>query len=167
MGGEICVNTLKRDWNPAKWSIEHILNVIKCLLIIPFPESSLNDEAGKLFMEDYDEYYRMAKLWTSIHALKSLPKKADVENSPTKFEVKVQKETKMYEKPKFSFGSQREEDEEMKDGFSEPLQSLNRNIKIGNQINQNDVIMRDENEIETSFPSKPSTSSIFSSSAGV
>ena len=70
MEGEICVNTLKRDWDPKNWSIEHILKVVKCLLIVPFPESSLNDEAGKLFMENYDEYYRMAKLWTSIHASK-------------------------------------------------------------------------------------------------
>ena len=31
--------------------------MIKCLLIIPFPESALNDEAGRLFMEDYDEYF--------------------------------------------------------------------------------------------------------------
>ena len=22
--GDICVNTLKRDWNPAKWSLSHI-----------------------------------------------------------------------------------------------------------------------------------------------
>ena len=45
--GEICVNTLKKDWNPAKWSLFHIFDVIKCLLIVPFPESSLNEEAGK------------------------------------------------------------------------------------------------------------------------
>ena len=36
---------------------------------MPFPESSLNDEAGKLFMEDYEEYFWMAKLMTQIHAL--------------------------------------------------------------------------------------------------
>ncbi len=44
--------------------------MIRCLLIVPFPESSLNDEAGKLFMESYDEYFRRAKLMTSVHALK-------------------------------------------------------------------------------------------------
>lgn len=63
------MNTLKKDWNPAKWSIAAIFKTISCLLIVPFPESSLNDEAGKLFMEDYEEYFRMAKLMTSIHAL--------------------------------------------------------------------------------------------------
>jgi ubiquitin-conjugating enzyme E2 S len=45
--GEICVNTLKKDWNPAQWSLSHIFEVIKCLLIVPFPESSLNEEAGR------------------------------------------------------------------------------------------------------------------------
>jgi ubiquitin-protein ligase len=45
--GDICVNTLKKDWNPAKWSLLNILEVIKCLLIVPFPESSLNEEAGR------------------------------------------------------------------------------------------------------------------------
>ena len=65
--GDICVNTLKRDWK-ADTTLSHVLQVIRCLLIVPFPESSLNDEAGKLFMESYDEYARKAKLWTSIHA---------------------------------------------------------------------------------------------------
>jgi len=42
--------------------------VIRCLLIEPFPESALNEEAGKLLLEDYDEYFRRAKMYTSIHA---------------------------------------------------------------------------------------------------
>lgn len=46
--------------------------VIRCLLIVPFPESSLNDEAGKLFMESYSEYERRVKVWVSVHASKSL-----------------------------------------------------------------------------------------------
>uniref|UniRef100_A0A7S2W6M0 E2 ubiquitin-conjugating enzyme n=1 Tax=Rhizochromulina marina TaxID=1034831 RepID=A0A7S2W6M0_9STRA len=65
--GEICVNTLKRDWS-ADVSLSHVLQVIRCLLIVPFPESSLNDEAGKLFMESYEEYCRRAKLLTRLHA---------------------------------------------------------------------------------------------------
>jgi len=51
--GDICVNTLKRDWNPAAWSLSHIFQTIKCLLIVPFPESALNEEAGRQFMENY------------------------------------------------------------------------------------------------------------------
>jgi len=64
--GAICVNTLKRDWN-SDVSLGHVLNVIRCLMIVPFPESSLNDEAGKLFMESYDEYARRAKLMAKVH----------------------------------------------------------------------------------------------------
>ena len=40
----------------------------RCLLIEPFPESALNEEAGKLLLEDYEEYAKHAKLMTSIHA---------------------------------------------------------------------------------------------------
>jgi ubiquitin-conjugating enzyme E2 S len=74
--GEICVNTLKKDWNPTNWSLYNILEVVKCLLIVPFPESSLNEQAGKLIMENYEEYFKHAKLITSLYAtpkeLKSL-----------------------------------------------------------------------------------------------
>jgi len=66
--GDICVNTLKKDWKPEH-TLSHVLQVIRCLLIVPFPESSLNDDAGKLFMESYDEYARKARLMTSIHAV--------------------------------------------------------------------------------------------------
>ncbi|CAE7519097.1 unnamed protein product, partial [Symbiodinium sp. KB8] len=68
--GDICVNTLKRDWKP-EYGFSHVLQVIRCLLIVPFPESSLNEEAGKLFMESYDEYAKYARLMTSIHAKSS------------------------------------------------------------------------------------------------
>lgn len=64
--GAICVNTLKKDWTSAV-TISHVLSVIRCLLIVPFPESSLNDEAGKLFMESYEEYARRAKLMANVH----------------------------------------------------------------------------------------------------
>ena len=65
--GEICVNTLKRDWKETH-GIEHILLTIKCLLIVPNPKSALNEEAGRLLLEDYDGYFKKAKLWTSIYA---------------------------------------------------------------------------------------------------
>lgn len=64
--GAICVNTLKKDWTPDT-SFSHVLSVIRCLLIYPFPESSLNDEAGKLFMESYDEYSKRARLMADVH----------------------------------------------------------------------------------------------------
>ena len=34
--------------------------MVRCLLINPFPESALNEEAGKLFMEDYQSYFKKA-----------------------------------------------------------------------------------------------------------
>ena len=44
--------------------------MIRCLLIVPFPESSLNDEAGKQFMTSYEDYAKRARLLTSVHALR-------------------------------------------------------------------------------------------------
>ncbi|KAG8075046.1 hypothetical protein GUJ93_ZPchr0006g43889 [Zizania palustris] len=67
--GEICVNTLKKDWNPSL-GLRHVLLVVRCLLIEPFPESALNEQAGKLLLENYEEYARHARLYTGIHALK-------------------------------------------------------------------------------------------------
>uniref|UniRef100_A0A0V0GBD2 Ubiquitin-conjugating enzyme E2 S n=3 Tax=Triatominae TaxID=70999 RepID=A0A0V0GBD2_TRIDM len=66
--GEICVNTLKKDWK-SDLGIKHILLTIKCLLIVPNAESALNEEAGKLLLEHYDDYSQRAKMMTEIHAL--------------------------------------------------------------------------------------------------
>jgi len=71
--GDVCVNTLKRDWDPANWSIGHILQVIRCLLIVPFPESSLNEEAGRMFMESYAEYATHAAMMTRTWAMPRQP----------------------------------------------------------------------------------------------
>ncbi|XP_061676847.1 ubiquitin-conjugating enzyme E2 S isoform X2 [Syngnathoides biaculeatus] len=66
--GEICVNVLKRDWK-AELGLRHVLLTIKCLLIHPNPESALNEEAGRLLLEDYTEYEARARLLTEIHAM--------------------------------------------------------------------------------------------------
>eukprot|EP01100_Stratorugosa_tubuloviscum_P013143 TRINITY_DN645_c0_g1_i3.p1 TRINITY_DN645_c0_g1~~TRINITY_DN645_c0_g1_i3.p1 ORF type:complete len:211 (+),score=62.38 TRINITY_DN645_c0_g1_i3:168-800(+) len=65
--GEICVNTLKKDWK-QDLGIKHLLITIKCLLIVPNAESALNEEAGRLLLECYDEYAKHAKLMTIVHA---------------------------------------------------------------------------------------------------
>lgn len=65
--GEICVNTLKKDWKPDL-GIKHILLTVKCLLIVPNAESALNEEAGKMLLEHYDDYSQRAKMMTEIHA---------------------------------------------------------------------------------------------------
>jgi len=85
--GSICVNTLKRDWTDST-TLSHVLSVIRCLLIIPFPESSLNDEAGKFFMDSYDEYARRARLMADIHGrprpcTSYLSEKKDDQNTDT------------------------------------------------------------------------------------
>ncbi|KAK4530951.1 hypothetical protein CCYA_CCYA06G1808 [Cyanidiococcus yangmingshanensis] len=67
--GEICVNTLKRDWE-AHLGIRHVLTVIRCLLIDPNPESALNEEAGRLLLEDYASFAARARIWTEVHASK-------------------------------------------------------------------------------------------------
>jgi ubiquitin-conjugating enzyme E2 S len=67
--GEICVSVLKRDWT-AEMGLRHVLMVIRCLLIQPFPDSALNEEAGKLLLEDYEAYAKHARLMTDIHAPK-------------------------------------------------------------------------------------------------
>ncbi|KAJ8605170.1 hypothetical protein CTAYLR_000366 [Chrysophaeum taylorii] len=77
--GDVCVNTLKKDWK-SDVTLGHVFQVIRCLLIVPFPESSLNDEAGKLFMTSYDEYFKRAQLMTQVHALK--PRSADPPAKP-------------------------------------------------------------------------------------
>ena len=45
-----------------------ILQTVKCLLIVPNPESALNEEAGKLLLEQYEDYSMRAKMFTEIHA---------------------------------------------------------------------------------------------------
>lgn len=112
--GEICVNTLKRDWNPTKWSLYNLFEVIKCLLIVPFPQSSLNEEAGKMFMENYDEYFRVAKMFTQIHAKKKIEEKKD-EDKEEKSKVETEGDVEMKEQ-----------------GMGEQIQNNNNNIIITN-----------------------------------
>merc|ERR1712159_537452 len=66
--GDVCVNTLKRDWKPGH-TLKHVLTVIRCLLIEPYPESALNEEAAMLMHEAYEDYEKQARLMTEIHAM--------------------------------------------------------------------------------------------------
>ena len=72
------MNTLKKDWK-STYGIEHILVTVKCLLIYPNPESALDEEAGKLLLENYSSYCDRAKLITSVHAT---PRQRPVEFDP-------------------------------------------------------------------------------------
>ncbi|KAG8908825.1 hypothetical protein FRB99_003063 [Tulasnella sp. 403] len=62
--GDICVNTLKKDWK-REYGIAHILVTVKCLLIYPNPESALDEAAGKLLLENYEDYCKHARMYTS------------------------------------------------------------------------------------------------------
>jgi len=66
--GEICVNTLKKDWNPSL-GLRHILLVVRCLLIEPFPESALNEQAGKMLLENYSSLGMTSIGMTSMHGM--------------------------------------------------------------------------------------------------
>ena len=107
--GEICVNTLKRDWNPKQWSLYNLFEVIKCLLIVPFPQSSLNEEAGKMFMDNYDEYFRVAKMLTEIHAKKKATKKEEPNNDDNKDEDEIDEKDNEDVEMVFDFSSQKKE----------------------------------------------------------
>ena len=61
------MNTLKKDWK-STYGIGYILVTVKCLLIYPNPESALDEEAGRLLLENYEDYCSRAKLITSVHA---------------------------------------------------------------------------------------------------
>eukprot|EP01004_Peranema_trichophorum_P008500 NODE_7257_length_795_cov_59.992560_g6648_i0.p1 GENE.NODE_7257_length_795_cov_59.992560_g6648_i0~~NODE_7257_length_795_cov_59.992560_g6648_i0.p1 ORF type:complete len:212 (-),score=14.83 NODE_7257_length_795_cov_59.992560_g6648_i0:94-729(-) len=76
--GEICVNTLKKDWQ-SDCGLKHVFLVIRCLLIEPNPESALNMDAGHLLLENYEEFYKRAKLFTQLYAIKDSSK----ENLPS------------------------------------------------------------------------------------
>ena len=54
---------------------------VKCLLIVPNPASALNEEAGKLLLEHYDDYSRQAKMMTEIHAFLHKGKEGKIENT--------------------------------------------------------------------------------------
>ena len=77
--GAICLSTLSSDWTEDT-GLDHLLLAIRCLLIQPNPESALNEEAGRLLLDNYDDYCSRAKLMTQVHAMKAkttaAPKKA-------------------------------------------------------------------------------------------
>lgn len=65
--GDICVNTLKRDWN-EKLGVKHILIAVRSLMIVPNYDSALNEEAGRQILESFDEYVKKGQLMTKIYA---------------------------------------------------------------------------------------------------
>lgn len=68
--GAICLSLLSSDWT-ENTEIPHLLLAIRCLLIEPNPASALNEEAGRLMLENYTDYFQKAKLMTQVYATKS------------------------------------------------------------------------------------------------
>ncbi|XP_073943658.1 ubiquitin-conjugating enzyme E2 S [Choristoneura fumiferana] len=81
-GGEVCVNTLKRDWRP-ELGLEHALLALRCLLIAPNADSALNADAAALLRARYDDYFARAKLLTDIHARPKPTANAQDDNTTT------------------------------------------------------------------------------------
>ena len=133
--GEICVNTLKRDWNPKQWSLYNLFEVIKCLLIVPFPQSSLNEEAGKMFMDNYDEYFRVAKMLTEIHAKKKVVK--NLKNNEDKKEIKIEEDINQKDIDKNKDNNNKNENEDgdiVMENNSSAKKEKNCEEKNGNKI---------------------------------
>ena len=53
-------------------------------MIDPNPTSALNEEAGKLLLEEYPAYCSHARLFTEVHALKPKPLVIPPKTSPSK-----------------------------------------------------------------------------------
>ena len=64
-----------------------LIQTVKCLLIVPNPESALNEEAGKLLLEQYDDYFQRAKMMTEIHAKVSQAQVKNVRSCRTSAEL--------------------------------------------------------------------------------
>ncbi|KAK9481099.1 ubiquitin-conjugating enzyme/RWD-like protein [Lipomyces japonicus] len=90
--GEVCVDTLKRDWS-KNVDLKHVLMVIRCLLIEPNPESALNEEAGKLLLHNFADFERMARLMTEVHALK---RSSFASSSPSSSSINDGRDQKIY-----------------------------------------------------------------------
>ena len=99
--GSVCLDTLKRDWQP-KLTLRDILITISCLLINPNPDSALNSEAGKLLQEDFESFARKARLMTSIHARIPPNLRSAAIEARTRGEEKQKSGVKTYEAPDHS-----------------------------------------------------------------
>ena len=85
--------------------------MIRCLLIVPFPESSLNDEAGKQFMTSYEDYAKRARLLTSVHALR---KSSNITSSSSSSRSSNNNSSAAEKEGKLPVGAEEEEREGLK-----------------------------------------------------
>ncbi|KFH65024.1 ubiquitin-conjugating enzyme E2 S [Podila verticillata NRRL 6337] len=130
--GDVCVSTLKKDWKPDL-GLRHILLVVKCLLIVPNPESALNEEAGRQLLEKYDDYAKHARLMTEIHAISQrhdiFPIKETTEASPSFSEATT---SPLHSVLESSTGQKRKPED---NGDTRP-QKMSEKVPQGNSISQ-------------------------------
>ena len=85
--GAICINTLSSDWT-EDMGLDHLLLTIRCLFIEPNPASALNEEAGRLLLENYEDFCSRAKLMTEVHAIKTKQTNSTKTSNVTKKRLK-------------------------------------------------------------------------------
>lgn len=61
------MDVLKNNWSPAM-TLRIILLSIQSLLTSPDPSSPQDYQVAKVYTDDYDDFQKEAKLWTSTYA---------------------------------------------------------------------------------------------------
>jgi ubiquitin-conjugating enzyme E2 S len=75
---------------------------VKCLLIVPFPESSLNEQAGRQFMENYQEFTTNAKVYTQVHARPNAQQQKMIEQHMAQhYKAQAKEEQKTYQNQQY------------------------------------------------------------------
>lgn len=70
------------------------------MLIVPNAESALNEEAGKMLLEHYDDYSQRAKLMTDIHARNFSSKTEHSDDEGCSSSKKIASDKKIQDKKK-------------------------------------------------------------------
>lgn len=67
--GKICMDFLRSDWKPS-FSIGYILMAISSLMHTPNVENPADPDIANMYLNNNEEFVRIATEWTRDHALK-------------------------------------------------------------------------------------------------